>query len=309
MVQASPKYRLDVQSLNNMFVRSSGGNMIPIGEFINLTKVYGPETLTRFNLFGSVLVNASPASGYSSGDALKATEEVAKETLPQGYGYELSGISREESSSGSATVAIFAICIIFIYLILCSLYESFFVPLAVMLSIPFGLMGSFLFSKFFGVENNIYMQTGLIMLIGLLSKTAILLTQYATDRRKEGMSIVAAAADAARVRFRPILMTALAMIIGLVPLLYSTGAGANGDKSLGVGTVGGMFIGTIAILFVVPVLFIVFQTIEEKVMGGKHNREENNLDGATDDKEDADDILSVGNSTNVAIKLDDHENK
>ena len=309
MVQASPKYRLDVQSLNNMFVRSSGGNMIPIGEFINLTKVYGPETLTRFNLFGSVLVNASPASGYSSGDALKATEEVAKETLPQGYGYELSGISREESSSGSATIAIFAICIIFIYLILCSLYESFFVPLAVMLSIPFGLMGSFLFSKIFGVENNIYMQTGLIMLIGLLSKTAILLTQYATDRRKEGMSIVAAAADAARVRFRPILMTALAMIIGLVPLLYSTGAGANGDKSLGVGTVGGMFIGTIALLFIVPVLFIVFQTIEEKVMGGRHNREENNLDGATDDKEDADDILSVGNSTNVAIKLDDHENK
>lgn len=266
MIQAHADYRLDKESLNNMFVRTSDGSMAPVGQFIKLTKTYGPEILSRFNLFSTISVNASANAGYSSGDAIKAVEEVAKQTLPSGYGYEFGGITREESSSGTSIMAIFAICIIFVYIILCALYESLFVPLAVMLSIPFGLLGSFLFAQMFGVENNVYMQTGLIMLIGLLAKTAILLTEYASERRRHGMTIAQAALSAASARLRPILMTALTMIIGLLPLVVATGAGANGEISLGVGTVGGMLIGTIALLFVVPVLFIVFQTIEERVM-------------------------------------------
>lgn len=266
MVQAKPQYRLNKESLNNMYVRSSSGSMAPIGQFITLTKNYGPEILSRFNLFSTISVNASPADGYSSGDAIEAVREVAKQTLPAGYGYEFGGSSREEASSGTSVVVIFIICVMFIYIILCSLYESLFVPLAVMLSIPFGLMGSFLFAKLFGMENNVYMQTGLIMLIGLLAKTAILVTEYASERRRQGMTIAQAALSAAAVRLRPILMTALTMMIGLFPLMVASGAGANGNKSLGVGTVGGMFIGTVSLLFVVPVLFIVFQTIEERVM-------------------------------------------
>ena len=240
--------------------------MAPVGQFVTLTKTYGPEILSRFNLFSTISVNASAATGYSSGDAIRAVQEVARETLPAGYGFEFGGTSREEASSGTSIMVIFIICIIFVYIILCSLYESLFIPLAVMLSIPFGLAGSFLFAKIFGVENNIYMQTGLIMLIGLLAKTAILLTEYASERRRHGMGIAQAALSAAAVRLRPILMTALTMIIGLLPLVVATGAGANGNISLGVGTVGGMLIGTVALLFVVPVLFIVFQSIEERVM-------------------------------------------
>ena len=266
MLQAKPQYRLNKESLNNMYVRSSSGSMAPIGQFITLTKTYGPEILSRFNLFSTISVNASPTDGYSSGDAIEAVREVAKQTLPSGYGYEFGGSSREEASSGTSVVVIFIICVMFIYIILCSLYESLFVPLAVMLSIPFGLMGSFLFAKLFGMENNVYMQTGLIMLIGLLAKTAILVTEYASERRRQGMTIEQAALSAAAVRLRPILMTALTMMIGLFPLMVASGAGANGNKSLGVGTVGGMFIGTVSLLFVVPVLFIVFQTIEERVM-------------------------------------------
>ena len=266
MVQADKVYRLDKDALNNMFVRTSSGEMAPIGQFVTLTKVYGTETLTRFNLYNSIQVNGLPADGYSTGEAIAAIEEVAKQTLPVGYGYEFGGITREEAGSGSNTIIIFAICIIFVFLILCALYESIFVPLAVMLSVPFGLMGSFLFAKMCGLENNIYMQTGLIMLIGLLAKTAILLTEYASARRRQGMTIAQAAVSAAGVRLRPILMTALTMIIGLLPLVFASGAGANGNISLGVGTVGGMIVGTLALLFVVPTLFIVFQTLQEKLM-------------------------------------------
>ncbi|MBM6758166.1 efflux RND transporter permease subunit [Bacteroides mediterraneensis] len=266
MIQARKDYRLDKESLNNMFVRTESGAMAPVGQFITLTKVYGAETLTRFNMYTSIPVNGMPADGYSSGDAIAAIEEVAAQTLPTGYGYEFSGITREESSSTGNTVIIFIICIVFIYLILCSLYESLFIPMVVILAVPFGLMGSFLFAKCFGLENNIYMQTGLIMLIGLLAKTAILLTEYASARRRQGMSIVQAAVAAAGVRLRPILMTALTMIIGLFPLIVATGAGANGNRSLGVGTV--------ALLFVVPVLFTVFQVIEEKVMPRRHREED-----------------------------------
>ncbi len=274
MEQADKVYRLDKDALNNMFVRTSSGEMAPIGQFVTLTKVYGTETLTRFNLYNSIQVNGLPADGYSTGEAIAAIEEVAKQTLPVGYGYEFGGITREEAGSGSNTIIIFAICIIFVFLILCALYESIFVPLAVMLSVPFGLMGSFLFAKMWGLENNIYMQTGLIMLIGLLAKTAILLTEYASARRRQGMTIAQAAVSAAGVRLRPILMTALTMIIGLLPLVFASGAGANGNISLGVGTVGGMIVGTLALLFVVPTLFIVFQTLQEKLMPARKRDED-----------------------------------
>ena len=266
MVQASPEYRLDAESLNNIFVKNNQGEMSPIGQYLTLTRVYGSETLSRFNLFPSIQVGGTAAEGYSSGQAVDAIREVAAEVLPEGYGYEFGGMTREEASSQNTTALVFVLCIVFIYLILCALYESLFIPMAVILSVPFGLAGSFLFAWMWGLENNIYMQTGLIMLIGLLSKTAILLTEYASTRRRQGMGIIEAALDAAAVRLRPILMTSLTMVFGLLPLALATGVGANGNHSLGVGTIGGMVIGTIALLFIVPVLFVIFQTIEERVM-------------------------------------------
>ncbi len=267
MVQASPEYRLDTESLNNIFVKNNQGEMSPIGQYLKLTRVYGSETLSRFNLFPSIQVGGTAAEGYSSGQAIDAIREVAAEVLPEGYGYEFGGMTREEASSQNTTALVFVLCIVFIYLILCALYESLFIPMAVILSVPFGLAGSFLFAWMWGLENNIYMQTGLIMLIGLLSKTAILLTEYASTRRRQGMGIIEAALDAAAVRLRPILMTSLTMVFGLLPLALATGVGANGNHSLGVGTIGGMVIGTIALLFIVPVLFVVFQTLEERFTG------------------------------------------
>lgn len=266
MVQAPPQYRLDTEALNNIFVRNNAGEMSPIAQYLKLTRIYGSEVLTRFNLFSAIQVNGAPATGYSSGQAIQAVKEVAAQTLPTGYGFEFGGMSREESSTGNTTTLVFVICVVFIYLILCALYESLFIPLAVILSVPFGLAGSFLFAKMFGLENNIYLQTGLIMLIGLLSKTAILLTEYASERRRHGMTISQAAISAAQVRLRPILMTSLTMIFGMLPMMFVSGVGANGNISIGVGTVGGMLIGTIALLFIVPVLFIVFQTLQEKLM-------------------------------------------
>lgn len=274
MVQAAPKYRLDKESLNRIFVRTSNGEMSPIGQYLTLTRVYGSESLNRFNMFSSIAVNIMPQDGYSSGQAIDAIRFIAKDVLPSGYDYEFGGMSREENSENGSVVEIFVICIILIYLILCALYESLLIPLAVILSVPFGLTGSFLFARIFGVENNIYMQTGLIMLIGLLAKTAILLTEYAAERRKQGMSIVNAALEAAQVRLRPILMTALTMIFGLLPMTIATGVGANGSRSLAIGTVGGMLIGTFALLFIVPFLFILFQRIQEKWMP---ERKESNL--------------------------------
>lgn len=266
MVQASPEFRLDTESLNSIYVRNDSGDMSPISQYLKLTRVYGSEVLTRFNLFSAIQVNGAAASGYSSGQAIQAIREVAAQTLPTGYGFEFGGMSREELNTGNTTTMVFIICVVFIYLILCALYESLFVPLAVILSVPFGLAGSFMFAKFFGLENNIYLQTGLIMLIGLLSKTAILLTEYASERRHHGMSIVQAAISAAKIRLRPILMTSLTMIFGMLPLMFASGVGANGNISIGVGTVGGMLIGTIALLFIVPTLFMIFQFLQEKFM-------------------------------------------
>ena len=265
MVQASPEFRLDTESLNNIFVRTSTGDMSPIGQYVNLTRIYGSETLSRFNLFPSISVSGTQADGYSTGQAIQAIRQTAAEVLPEGYGYDFGGMTREEAEAANTTTTVFILCIVFIYLILCALYESLFVPLAVILSVPFGLAGSFIFARLWGIENNIYMQTGLIMLIGLLAKTAILLTEYASERRRQGMSIAAAALSAAAVRLRPILMTSMTMVFGLLPLALATGVGANGNRSLGVGTIGGMFVGTIALLFIVPALFIVFQAIEERI--------------------------------------------
>jgi len=265
MVQASPEYRLDKESLNNIFVRNDKGEMSPIGQYLTLTRVYGSETLSRFNLFPSIQVGGTAAEGYSSGQAIAAIRATAAEVLPEGYGYEFGGMTREEASTQNTTALVFVLVIVFVYLLLCALYESLLIPLAVILSVPFGLAGSFLFANLCGLENNIYMQTGLIMLIGLLSKTAILLTEYATTRRRQGLGIVEAALDAAAVRLRPILMTSLTMVFGLLPLALATGVGANGNHSLGVGTIGGMVIGTVALLFIVPVLFVIFQTMEEKI--------------------------------------------
>lgn len=264
MMQTAPESRLDEQSLSEVYVRN-GGRMAPLSQFVTLKKVNGSEFLTRFNLYSSIGVSVSPSPGYSNSQAMVAVSEVAAQTLPAGYSYEYGGISREEAqNSGTGTALIYLLCVVLIYFILVSLYESFFVPFAVILSVPSGLMGSFLFARMYGLENNIYLQIGVIMLIGLLSKTAILITEYASERRRQGMSIAGAAFSAAKERFRPILMTVLAMIVGLLPLMLASGVGAIGNRSLGTGAVGGMLVGTVALLFMVPAFFIVFRTLHEK---------------------------------------------
>lgn len=272
IIQAPSDSRNSMQSLDNIYVKTTGG-MAPVSQFVKLSKTYGSESLTRFNLFSAINVQGMPADGYSSGDVINAVTEVAARTLPTGYGYEYSGMTREEAQMAGShdTVIIYCICVLFIYLILCALYESLFVPMAVIMSVPFGLAGSFLFARMWGLENNIYLQTGLIMLIGLLSKTAILVTEYATERRKSGMTLTQAAMSAAAARLRPILMTALTMVFGMLPLMFASGVGANGNRSLGVGVVGGMVIGTVALLFVTPAFFIVFQYVEERVMSKRKN--------------------------------------
>ena len=274
MVQASPEFRVSPESFNNIYVRSSSGEMSPVSQYIRLTKVYGSESLSRFNLFPSIAVYGENGQGHSSGQAIAAIEETSRTSLPEGYGYEFGGMSREEAEGGNTTVLVFAICLLFIFLILCALYESVTIPLAIILSVPFGLAGSFLSAKLWGLDNNIYLQIGLIMLIGLLAKTAVLLTEYATISRREGASITQAAMGAAKDRLRPILMTSLTMIIGLLPLVFASGVGANGNISVGVGAAGGMLVGTIALLIVTPVLTIAFMYLDEKMFPGRKNREE-----------------------------------
>ena len=265
MMQADPSARISPETLNQVKVRV-GNEMSPITNFITLERVYGPDIISRFNLFTSISVSGTPNPGYSNGDAIKAIQEVAAQTLPMGYGYEFSGMTREEQDSSAASTAIvFGLCLLFVYLLLSAQYESYILPLSVILSIPLGLMGSFLFAKIFGVNNNIYLQIGLIMLIGLLAKNAILIVEFALDRRKTGMSIVGAAIAGAAARLRPILMTGFAMIIGLLPLMLANGVGANGNRSLGTGAVGGMLIGMILQVLIVPALFVAFQKIQEKI--------------------------------------------
>ncbi len=263
-VQARPEFRMTPESLDRMYVRTPGG-MAPLSQFVKLIRTEGPQDLTSFNLYGAISISVSPAEGYSTGDAMNAISRTASGNLPSGYGFEYGGVSREEAASTGNAALIFVICIVLVYLILSALYESFLVPAAVILAIPAGLAGSFAFAAVLDLENNIYLQTGLIMLIGLLAKTAILQTEYAVQRRKEGLSLTMSAFSAARERFRPILMTVVSMIFGLIPLMVASGVGANGCRSLASGVVGGMIAGSVALLLFVPVLFIVFQYLQERL--------------------------------------------
>ncbi len=264
MMQAEPSARVSPETLKDVKVRTTSG-MVPINEFITLSRVYGPDVINRFNMYTSMSVNGTPNAGYSTGQAIEAIREVAAQVLPQGYGYEFSGLSREEASTSSASTAIiFIMCLVFVYLILSAQYESYILPLSVILSIPFGLMGTFIFARIYGIDNNIYLKIALIMLIGLLAKNAILIVQYALERRMTGMSIIGSAVSGASARLRPILMTSLAMIIGLLPMMFASGVGANGNRALGTGAVGGMLIGMILQLLIVPCLFVLCQTLQEK---------------------------------------------
>ncbi len=282
MAAASPEYRLDPQSLHNIFMQVGNGKMAPISQFVSLKQIIGPANIEHFNLFQSISCYISVNSGYTEGDAHKAIAEVFQEKMPKTATYEYSGMSREleETANSNATALIYVICAILIYLILASLYNSWFTPWAVLFSVPFGLMGAFVFAYFGnllgfpGMDNNIYLQTGVIMLIGLLAKTAILITEFATERRAQGLSIVDAAFEACKERLRPILMTVATMIIGMIPLVIEGGAGANGNRALALGVIGGMSVGTIALLFVVPAFFIVFQKLHEKFQGKEVKNEE-----------------------------------
>ncbi len=263
-LQLRPSDHNRPESLANLFVRSEDGEMMPINQFVSLTKEYMPQSLNSFNMFPSIDVSGSVAEGSSSGQAIRAIQKTALTELPVGCSLEFGGITREESQTSSRIIFIFLICIVFAYLVMVALYESLLIPLAVMLSVPFGLAGSLLFAKLFGVENNIYMQIGMVMLVGLLAKTAILLTEYTSQARKEGLSLSQAALSSAKVRLRPILMTSLTMIIGMLPLMFASGVGANGSRTIGVCVVGGMLFGTIGLLLFVPILFVVFQKIQER---------------------------------------------
>lgn len=267
VIQAAPDFRENKEAINGLYVKNSEGTMTPITAFINLKKVYSPEFLTRFNLFNSAMVSGAPHAGYSSGDAIKAIEEVAAATLPKGYGFEYSGLSREESTSGNQTVLIFILSIVFVYFLLSAQFKSFILPLAVLFSLPIGLAGAFIFAQLFGVDNNIFLQISLIMLIGLLAKNAILIIEFALQRRLQGQSIKESAIEGARARLRPILMTSFAFIFGLLPLMLASGAGALSNKSIGTAAIGGMLIGTLIGVLVIPALFVMFQSLHERITG------------------------------------------
>ncbi|MGV8095601.1 MAG: efflux RND transporter permease subunit [Mangrovibacterium sp.] len=265
MLQAEPEYRGNPDDLSQIFVRSVTGEMAPITEFISVTRVFGPETLKRFNMFTSISVTGSPKPGYSTGDAIAAVQRVAQEKFPVGYGYEFSGLTREEIASGRSSLLIFFLCVIFVYFLLAAQYESFILPLSILFSLPVGIAGAFIFARIMGVENNIYLQISLIMLIGLLAKNAILIVEFALQRRQGGMSIMQAAIEGAVARLRPILMTSIAFIVGLLPLIVAGGVGANGNRSIGIGAVGGMIIGTFIGILIIPAMYMIFQILQEKV--------------------------------------------
>jgi len=265
MLQAEPKYRGSPDDLSQIFVRSTTGEMAPITEFITINRVFGPETLKRFNMFTSVSVTGAPKPGFSTGDAIAAVERVAAEKFPAGYGYEFSGLTREEIASGRSSMLIFVLCVIFVYFLLAAQYESFVLPLSILFSLPVGIAGAFIFARLMGVENNIYLQISLIMLIGLLAKNAILIVEFALQRRQAGMPIMQAAIEGAVARLRPILMTSIAFIVGLLPLIIGGGVGANGNRSIGVGAIGGMIIGTFIGILIIPAMYVIFQTLQEKI--------------------------------------------
>jgi HAE1 family hydrophobic/amphiphilic exporter-1 len=282
MIQADPSYRAKPEGLNYLFVRNATGTMAPITEFVSLQNTYGPQSISRFNLYTSIAINGSPKPGYSSGNAISAIQQVAAQTLPPGYSYEYSGLTRQELSAGSQTTFIFLLCLIFVYFLLSAQYESYILPFSILLTLPIGLAGAFLFTKIFGIDNNIYVQITLIMLIGLLAKNAILIVQFAIERRRGGMDIVQAAIEGAEARLRPILMTSFAFILGLLPLMLATGAGANGNHSIGTGAIGGMLTGTLVGIFITPILFIVFQSLQEKISGPPKPDDDEEISNADD---------------------------
>jgi HAE1 family hydrophobic/amphiphilic exporter-1 len=258
--------------------------MAPISSFISLKRVFGPESISRFNLFTAISVSGQPNPGYSTGDAINAIQQTALKSLPAGYGYEFSGITREELSTGTQSAYIFMLCLVFVYFLLSAQYESYILPFAVLFSLPVGLAGTYLFAKIFGIDSNIYLQISLIMLIGLLAKNAILIVEFALERRRAGMDLIPAAIAGAEARLRPILMTSFAFIFGIMPLMVSSGAGANGNRSIGTGAVGGMFVGTIFGVFVIPILFIIFQSLQEKVSGKRKRYEDDDEDNGVEIK-------------------------
>ena len=271
ILQADNPYRGTVEQMNNIKIRTSSGTMSPISEYITMKKVYGPSSISRFNMYNAISVNGSPNIGYSTGQSIEAINEVAANVLPPGYSFEYSGISKEEQSSGSQASIIFLLSLCFVYLLLSALYESYILPLAVIFSLPVGLSGIFIFAKLFGIDNNIYVQICMIMLIGLLAKNAILMVEFSLEKRHEGMDLLESALAGAKIRIRPILMTSLAFIFGLMPLMFSTGVGANGNKSIGIGSIGGMLFGTVLGIFVIPGLYVIFQGLQEKIKGNKYD--------------------------------------
>ena len=269
MLQAAPEYRMNPEDIYDLYAKNKDGNMVPYSNFLTMDRIYGPSQITRYNMFTSALITGNAAEGVSSGEAIQAVEEIAKETLPRGYDIEWSGVTREEKESGGQTLITFAICLLFVYLLLAAQYESLLLPMPVILSLPAGVFGSYLFLQLAGLENNIYAQVALVMLIGLLGKNAILIIEMANQYRHQGLNILEAAIKGARSRLRPILMTSFAFICGLIPLVFATGAGALGNRSIGTAAAGGMLIGTFVGIFLIPGLYVLFETIETRLKGNQ----------------------------------------
>lgn len=265
MAQADAAFRADINSIDGIYVKNNRGEMVPAKTLVTLKRVYGPETVTRNNLFNAVTINGSPKPGFSTGDAIRAIDETAKQVLPRGFTVEWTGVTREEIKTGNQQIFIFLLSILFVYFLLAAQYESYILPLSVILTIPTGVLGVFAFIGWAGIENNIYVQIGLIMLVGLLAKNAILITEFAVQRRRSGMGLVDAALEASRLRLRPILMTSFAFIVGLLPLVWTHGASALGNHSIGMSAIGGMLSGVILGVFIIPVLFVIFQALQEKI--------------------------------------------
>jgi HAE1 family hydrophobic/amphiphilic exporter-1 len=281
IAQADTSYTATLEKLSGIMVKTSDGTMTPITEFVSVDRILAPDQLARFNMYNAMSVNGSPNKGYSTGQAMQAIDEVAAKTLPAGYSYEYSGISREEQNAGSQALYIFILSLVFVFLLLSALYESYLLPFAVLLSVPVGLSGVFVFAKLGHLDNNIYVQISLIMLIGLLAKNAILMVEFSLERRRKGMGLLESALEGAKVRLRPILMTSLAFVCGLIPLALSSGVGANGNRSIGIGAMGGMLFGTFLGVFVIPALYVLFQGLQEKIKSNKYDTDGNLLDGGT----------------------------
>ena len=269
MLQASPEYRMDPDDVYRLFAKNRDGNMVPYSNFLTMERIFGPSQITRYNMFTSSLITGEAEAGVSSGEVIQAVEEIAKETLPRGYEIEWSGVSREEKDSGGQTLMIFGICLLFVYLLLAAQYESLLLPFPVILSLPAGVFGSYAFLTLLGLENNIYAQVALVMLIGLLGKNAILIIEMANQYRKSGMSVLDAALKGGMSRLRPILMTSFAFICGLIPLMFASGAGALGNRSIGTAAAGGMFIGTFVGIFLIPGLYVIFESLATRLRRGK----------------------------------------